>query len=1680
MIEKKNIQDILPLSVVQEAILYEYIRNIENETNFEQLAIVLDGPLDMVRVRKSWDNLVAKHAMLRTCFRWKELKKSVQIILKEHSLDFAAINVLSPLMDEKENISQLLLRDRLQKFDLEQVPFRVRVYQLNEFKHLLIISNHHIILDGWSLGILLQEFLQQYACPTTPIKVPLLSYRNFLEKEKQSLPDVEYWKSYLDGYDTHYLHIWHPTIASDKRVLDTQKWSLTYLMDEIKAYGCQHRVSIATIFNACWGLLLQRINGKDEVLFDTVRSVRPNEGFDAVTGLFIRTFPIRFGNIQHADICKQMQDLQAITVEQMDKSNIPSDVISICSNSRLSFSSVIIIENYPLDISAIEKQLPFTIGDLHYREVTKYDMTVIILLFNDKVELSITFDESVIDRNTVEVISNAYQVLLRKVTQEVKRSTDINWSAFLPAVVDLPGFANVEALSVYLGLSDALLRQLEQLYVNFPMATLFRFVPIKMQDKLQLLLLYTSEQNINSGDLRATLQNEIQLLVYDIVATSSMPDMQLLVNVLSQKEVKPLITYTGTIKSLLVIISKILRLSTVHIDASANLFEYGVDSFTIIGIRNAINTTFQVNITIDKIFQAGTIISIAQLIDTATKEKLVTDLSPTGMTLSSQQFNMLMHEEMTGNKQLYLQTVIYDITGPVILKQFQYAFNKLLERHPILRSSYYLSGETADVKLLDASLFNIDGNGSPWFSLSTETLVNGIRLKIKAHHVIADGISLQLLINDLIDLYNGAILPAVIFDYQHYCYWQTEFLLSDGYRLQRENCLRQIPEKKLLLNQFDQVMYIRTSTTSQERVNVKVPISLSNHIKLFCRQQGITRFQFYAGIFAILMSRFLQKKDVFFNLTANGRSDSRFERTVGLMINTILAKMEVDKERTVVSQLKYTSNSLIQSLANQDYPYAMFLQDLKVNGEHEFRDVHNIYLNYLINGVSYINTIEKGDISIYTQPQEEKDSIYKLACYFYENNEDISIQLQYNKVSFAEKDMDYLLKEYLYLIRLCLKDSHATVGALDIFHPRRIEPTYTHPALLNSQYFPDIAIKQSIHRRFEEVVKEKGTVIAVKNVYGHALTYNGLNNAANHLCSYLLRNLQLQPQDRVLSLFEQDELEQFIGIMATLKAGGIYVPLDPELPQIRMQQIIQDASAKLVITTSATGSRLAEWLQQQGLIVVYAVKNEYPEIPNPVLSVNYESPAYILYTSGSTGTPKGVIQAHTNVIHFARAYVNGLAITPADTLLMVAKSNFDAAKMDIYGALLTGASLLVLNVKKHFTEMPAILQQHKITIFHATPTLYREFLMLLESVDLSLLSSIRAVILGGENVIAQDFYRFKKYFSQDAVFVNGLGPTESTITLQHYLHPDDDLHLVNVPVGYPTIDTTVYLLDENKQEAPVWTTGEIVYKSSYLALGYWNNENETNTKFTVDPITGNGRVYLSGDLGKRMPNGTIVYIGRNDTQLKLNGYRIETGEIEAVLESFPEVQRGVVVLHHLPDNSQILTAHCRFIKPMEETEVVHRLKNHLPAYMVPERIISVSSFPLTDTGKIDRGQLSPPVRTPGVNSALKPVTKTEKIIVSIWGEILQLSPDLIGTDHNFFDLGGNSVRLLTLSQRLSLTFQKQIAPNILFSCTTVSMQAKYIDAPHAYEILPAENRISLENKVDNARERIKKKLKRNK
>jgi amino acid adenylation domain-containing protein len=586
--------------------------------------------------------------------------------------------------------------------------------------------------------------------------------------------------------------------------------------------------------------------------------------------------------------------------------------------------------------------------------------------------------------------------------------------------------------------------------------------------------------------------------------------------------------------------------------------------------------------------------------------------------------------------------------------------------------------------------------------------------------------------------------------------------------------------------------------------------------------------------------------------------------------------------------------------------------------------------------------------------------------------------------------------------------------------------------------FAKEAIEQSIGRRFEEQVRLHPGRLAVKS-QGDAWSYAELKETADRIAHAIVA-ARGSAEEPVALVLEQGAL-LLAAILGALKAGKIYVPLDPAFPRARIGDMLADSQAPLVIVDEHTRVRATE--AASGRATVLDVGEIEPGVPveHPLPEIPPGTNAYIYYTSGSTGRPKGVLDTHRNVLHNVMRYTNSLRISPDDRLTLLQGPSFSGAVSSMFAALLNGAAVFPFDVPKEGADRIAgWLRREAITIYHSVPSLFRHVATSRESFP-----ALRIIRLEGDRASARDIELYQKHFSARCTLVNGLGATECGIVRQYFVGPETPIPEGVVPIGYPVEDMEILLLDESGHAVDAGQVGEIAVRSRYLVPGYWRQPELTAAAFAAGPADGL-RVYRTGDLGRMRPDGCLEHLGRKDSQVKIRGNRVEAAEVEAALVSIGTLKEAAVVTYQEgPGEPRLLAYVVPATDPAPTTTALRRhLAERLPDYMIPSTYLVLDALPLNANRKVDRRALpAPDGRRPELDEALVlPSTMLQLQLVLIWQSVLGVEP--VGIRDSFFDLGGHSLLAVQMMDQVERVLDRKLPLSVLLGGGTIEHLADAI------------------------------------
>jgi amino acid adenylation domain-containing protein len=1038
----------------------------------------------------------------------------------------------------------------------------------------------------------------------------------------------------------------------------------------------------------------------------------------------------------------------------------------------------------------------------------------------------------------------------------------------------------------------------------------------------------------------------------------------------------------------------------------------------------------------------------------ALREKTVRGRKPTiplrgssnDVVLSASQQGLWTLDQLQGAGSGYHELASFRVEGSLDVEVFEHALREIIQRHEILRTTFptvedeavqrisamgTLALEITDVSALsrveqEAALANavsrerarpFDLATGPLFrvALLRRSLVESVLL-IAAHHIILDGWSIGIFRNELLALYDAfaagtsSPLPALPVQYADYALWQKTDVQRHRHRAQLAYWQQQLAGLPPVLDL--RVTNPRPQTPAQRggRHYFRLTAPLTTALKELARREDATLFMTLLAGFQILLHRYSQQADIAVGVPIANRNQPELEGLIGYFLNTVVMRGTVTPDMTVRSLIQALGKVALAAYEHQEVPFQAVVDALQPERATHYHPLFQVAFNLQ-------NTPKAPDsgFALRITPAEVADLTAKfdLILWLEEAADELRGYWEYSADLFQAATLGRMTEHLRALLESMAAAPEARIGALPLLtalERQQMLVDWNH----SWQVWPPA--QSSIHALIEAQVEATPGAPAV--VYGgESLSYEELNQRANRLARQLAQNGV--GAGSLVGVYAECSLQMMVALLAVLKAGGAYLPLDPSYPPMRIAQVLGDARPAVVLADRKLVSRVNSADRRVLAIEDTLEAASVQESTNLPGKSDDELPVYVIYTSGSTGEPKGVVVTHRNLTHSTAARWHVYPDDPSRFLLLSSIS-FDSSAADIYWTLTRGG-LLVLPEQGRVQDLEHLLeliQRHQVSHLLAIPALYGELLALDRE---SALQSLRTVIVAGDACPPALVKRHARCLPQVQLF-NEYGPTEATVwtTVHRCVAADTD---TVVPVGRPIPFAEVFVLDGSLQPVPVGVPGEIFIAGAGVARGYLHRDTLTAEKFLDIVLEGVGRrrVYRTGDLARWRDDGTLQILGRTDHQVKIRGYRIELGDVEAALLAHPQVREAVATVHvHDTDDRRLVAfITCAPAGEPDAEELRTLLEGRLPAYAVPTVIRRVEALPRLPNGKIDRSRLrmdAPAASRPATGTAEDQWTPLELAIADIWKSVLKI--DSVGRHDDFFKIGGDSLTMIRVYNKV--------------------------------------------------------------
>jgi amino acid adenylation domain-containing protein len=1166
-----------------------------------------------------------------------------------------------------------------------------------------------------------------------------------------------------------------------------------------------------------------------------------------------------------------------------------------------------------------------------------------------------------------------------------------------------------------------------------------------------------------------------------------------------------------------------------------NFFQLGGHSLKATVLISKIHKALNVKVLLAEIFKNPTIRGLSKYIKTKEKEKYVpieVEEKKEYYRLSSAQKRLyLLH-------QIDLISTVYNISAAVILEgvldiaRLEATFQGLIHRHESLRTSFDMIGEEPVQRIHDQVEFDIEYHNiseikvkvkaeeeegtrglAPLpiepatalissficpFDLSQASLLRMGLIQLEEetyllmadmHHIISDGISLRLLIQEFMALMAGESLPALRLQYKDFSQWQNsepqkKTLISQE-RYWKRQFHGEIPVLDLPTDYArPAIQRFEGSTVVFEIVQEEV-----NALQSLALAEGMTLYMILLGIYYILLSKLSNQEDILVGTPTVGRRHADLEQIIGMFVNTLVLRNYPRGEQTYREFFKEIKKRSLEAFENQDYPYEELVEVVAITRDISRNPLFDSMFVLENQGISQIEIpglklsphehqtgTSKFDLTLIGVKLEEKmrfifeystklfkrQTIEKYTGYFKKIIADVLIA---GPKDIKLSEIEIIRAEEKRQILFDFNDTESEYPKDKTLHrllEEQVERTPDHTALVGPKL--QTKYKSQITNN-----KQSRALRADVDAFGEIqLSYGSLNEESNHL-AYTLIEKDVK-SDTIVGIMVERSVEMIIGILGILKAGGAYLPIGPDYPQERIDYMLKDSGAKLLVTTGilvVEGEKERRWegkkiflesdccpgrgevssaTSHQDVVLASSFAPSASTLTSTsTCQASSANLAYIIYTSGSTGKPKGVTIEHLSVINVLYALHREYPFLKSDVYLFKTPILFDVSVTELFGWFLGGGRLVLLEkgAEKDPQRIIDSIKTYFISHINFVPSMFGAFLAFLKDKRMDAFPSLKYIFIAGEalpSVMVKDFMNMKP--GPRVELENIYGPTEGTVYTTSYSLAQWDGR-ENIPIGRPLNNIKSYIFNNYDGLQPIGLAGELCIGGFGLARGYLNQPQLTDKKFIHHPYLEGERIYRTGDLARWLPERNIEFLGRIDRQVKIRGFRIELGEIENCLLRASGVKEAVVLARVEDGGDKYLCAYFVSDREYGISELREYLSMDLPDYMIPSYFVRLEKIPLTPNGKIDQGALPEPELQVG-ESYTAPGDEIEEKLVEIWSGVLGIEKEKIGINDNFFHLGGHSLKATILSSRIQQTFNVHLPLGEIFKQPVIRKLSTYI------------------------------------
>ncbi|MBB5647621.1 non-ribosomal peptide synthetase [Pedobacter cryoconitis] len=1111
--------------------------------------------------------------------------------------------------------------------------------------------------------------------------------------------------------------------------------------------------------------------------------------------------------------------------------------------------------------------------------------------------------------------------------------------------------------------------------------------------------------------------------------------------------------------------ASILKLDKETIGVNHSFFELGGHSLKAAVLVNRVSKELGAQLKLRDIFKNQTIRKMSLLISNAVLSEAVSiPAAPVkgAYVLSAAQKRMYFLYELDQSSVAYNMPQFIRLEGELDTDRLREALKVLVKRHESLRTVFGMEQDEPVQYILEESNFELiytDLKASAKRELTTRLadfvqpfdLQSGPLLRaelisisntehvlaIDLHHIVTDGVSNGLLVQDFMQLYQGLNLTALAIQYKDYSEWQQSEARQNVLATQKEFWLAAYAAETNQLNLPSDYPRPQVKQHEGDCISFTLDSTVTSGLHQLGGSEGATMYMILLSFYNILLGKLGNTADVVVGSPVAGREHADLEGIMGMFANTLALRSYPEGTKTYRDYLSEVKQVALQCFDNQGYQYEDLVSSLKIDRDTSRNPLFDVMFSYenfeneglelpglKISRLDGGHHISKFDLTLSARPGDGM----------------LHLQFDYSTALYSHERISRYVAYFQRIAAAVLADTNTVLSAINLLSE---EEEKEQLEIFNHTTVPYPQDKTLIDL-FQEQAEKTPDHIALRCASG-TLSYKEFSKRTDQFATYLGGVTGVKPGELVGILLEREEY-LMLSIYGILKAGAAYVPIDPHSPADRINAIISVSGISALISRG-------RYYQDKDIVIagkIVDLDDREIEINQQTAAVRppqcSTSLAYVIYTSGSTGVPKGVMIEHHSVVNRLIWMQKMYPINETDVLLQKTPVVFDVSVWELFWWSFTGASLCLLRpgAEKEPEELISEIAANKITVLHFVPPMLQAFLQFLDKEPiLKKVASVNKVFASGEALKPEQVQGFKKtmHKANGSRLINLYGPTEATVDVSYH---EIDFGATNtlIPIGRPIDNIRLYIVDQYNKLVPKGVNGELCIAGVGLARGYLNSEELTAQKFIANPWEPGARLYRTGDVAYWQETGEIAYTGRIDFQVKLRGYRIDCGEIESHLQNYPGLQEPVVLLKEDGD-TKYLVAYYVSSAAIEQSLLVNYLSEKVPPYMIPSCYVQLDKLPLTTSGKLDRKALPQP-QIQFKEEYTAATNEIEEKLIQIWSGILKIDKNLISIHANFFELGGHSINILTLSRVVSEEFKCHISVAKMFGLPTIKSIEAFI------------------------------------